>query len=138
MSKAKRPRTTVTVRLTAEEYDVLTRLCALQKTTRTAYLTRVATCQAKQELLRYAAHEYRAGRSSLSALATRTGLDVPTIMEEIARITGEEPRAVESFVSAVETLAQLHHDPAFSALAKAALAQDLPEQAPEEIGPPRL
>ena len=121
MSKEKRHRTTVTVRLTDEEYDVLTRLCDLQKTTRTAYLARVATRHAKQELLRYAADEYLAGRASLSELATRTGLDVPTIMEEIAQITGEDSRAVDSFLSAVETLSQLHHDPEFYAMAKQAI-----------------
>jgi UDP-glucose 6-dehydrogenase len=121
MSKEKRHRTTVTVRLTDEEYDVLTRLCDLQKTTRTAYLARVATRHAKQELLRYAADEYLAGRASLSELATRTGLDVPTIMEEIAQITGEDSRAVDSFLSAVETLSQLHNDPEFYAMAKKAI-----------------
>ena len=121
MSKEKRHRTTVTVRLTDEEYDVLTRLCDLQKTTRTAYLARVATRHAKQELLRYAADEYLAGRASLSELATRTGLDVPTIMEEVGQITGEDTQAVESFLSAVETLSQLHHDPEFYAMAKKAI-----------------
>jgi hypothetical protein len=100
---------------------VLTRLCDLQKTARTAYLARVATQHAKQDLLRYASDEYLAGRASLSELATRTGLDVPTIMEEIAQITGEGSRAVNSFLSAVETLSQLHDDPAFHALAKEAI-----------------
>ena len=97
MSKEKRHRTTVTVRLTDEEYDVLTRLCDLQQTTRTAYLARVATRHAKQALLSYAVDEYRAGRASLSELATRTGLDVPTIMDAVARITGESTEAVDGF-----------------------------------------
>lgn len=121
MSKEKRHRTTVTVRLTDEEYDVLTRLCDLQKTTRTAYLARIATPHAKQEMLRYAAEEYLAGRASLSELATRTGLDVPSIMEEIAQLTREGTRAVNRFLSAVETLSQLHDDPEFHAIAKEAL-----------------
>jgi hypothetical protein len=121
MSKEKRHRTTVTVRLTDEEYDVLTRLCDLKKMTRTAYLARVATRHAKQELLSYAADEYLAGRASLSELATRTGLDVPTIMEQIAQITGEDTQAVESFLSAVETLSLLHNDPEFYAMAKKAI-----------------
>ena len=97
MSKDTRPRTTVTVRLTDEEYEVLTRLCALKKTSRTAYLARLATSHAKQELLTYAAGEYLAGKASLSALATQTGVDVPTIMEEVARMQGEDTRAVEGF-----------------------------------------
>ncbi len=121
MSKEKRPRTTVTVRLTDEEYDVLTRLCALKKTSRTAYLARLATRHAKQELLTYAAGEYRAGKTSLSELATHTGLDVPTIMEEVARITGEDTRAVDGFLSAVKTLSQLHNDPEFYILARKAI-----------------
>jgi uncharacterized protein (DUF1778 family) len=124
MSKEKRYRTTVTVRLTDEEYDVLTRLCDLQQTTRTAYLARVATLHAKQDLLSYAVEEYRTGRASLSELATRTGLDVPTIMEGVARITGEDTEAVDGFLSAVETLSQLHNDPEFYAMASKAIRQN--------------
>jgi uncharacterized protein (DUF1778 family) len=123
MSKEKRQRTTVTVRLTDEEYDVLTRLCELQQTTRTAYLARVATRHAKQELLSYAADEYRAGRVSLSELATRTGLDVPTIMEEVARLTGEYTMAVDGFLAAVETLSQLHDDPELYEVASQAIRE---------------
>ena len=121
MSKDKRHRTTVTVRLTDEEYEVLTRLCALKKTSRTAYLARLAKSHAKQELLTYAAGEYLAGKASLSELATRTGVDVPSIMEEVARITGEDPRVVDGFLSAVKTLSQLHHDPELYTLAMKAL-----------------
>ena len=117
MSKEKRSRTTVTVRLTDEEYEVLTRLCALKKTSRTAYLARLATHQAKQELLIYAAQAYLEGKASLSELATQTGLDMPTIMEELARITGEDTRAVDGFLSAVKTLSQVHNDPEFYTLA---------------------
>ena len=73
---------------------------------------------AKQELRHYAADEYLAGRASLSELATRTGLDVPTVMEEITQITGEDTRGVESFLSDVETLSQLHNDPELHAIAK--------------------
>jgi hypothetical protein len=111
----------VTVRLTDEEYEVLTRLCALKKPSRTAYLARLATSHAKQELLTYAAGEYLAGKASLSELATRTGLDVPSIMEEVAQTTGEDPRVVDGFLSAVKTLSQLHHDPEFYTLARKAL-----------------
>ena len=75
----------------------------------------------KQELLTYAAGEYRAGQASLSELATLTGLDVPTIMEEIARISGEDTRAVDGFLSAVETLSRLHNDPEFLTLARKAI-----------------
>lgn len=121
MSKERRQRTTVTVRLTDEEYDVLTRLCALKKTTRTAYLARLATRHAKQELLAYAAGEYLKGEVSLSELATLTGLDVPTIMEEVARITGEDTRAVDGFLSAIEALSKLHNDPEFHTIARKAI-----------------
>ena len=123
MSKEKRHRTTVTVRLTDEEYNVLTRLCDLQQTTRTAYLARVATLQAKQELLSYATGEYRAGRASLSELATRTGLDVPTIMEAVAQMTGEDTEAVDGFLSAVKTLSQLHDNPELYEVASQAVRE---------------
>ena len=68
--------------------------------------------------------EYLAGRASLSELATRTGLDTPTIMEEIAQITGEDTQTTDSFLSAVETLSRLHNDPEFYAIAKEAI--DIP------------
>jgi hypothetical protein len=79
MKKDKSHTTTVTVRLTEEEYAVLQRLCTLKKISRTRYLARLATHHAQQELLQYAVDEYLGGRASLSELATQTGLDVPTI-----------------------------------------------------------
>ncbi len=117
MKKDKGHRTTVTVRLTDEEYEVLQRLCALKKISRTRYLAQLATCHAQQELLQYAVDEYRRGQASLSELATQTGLDVPTIMEEVARITEKDTQAVEGFLAAVQTLAQVHNDPEFYTLA---------------------
>src|SRR6266436_7324697 len=104
MKKEKHENTTVTVRLTDEEDQVLRRLCMLKKTSKTGYLARLAKEQAKQELLRYAAEEYLGGRASLSELAKKTGLDVPTIMDEVARVRGEDKRAVEGFLAAVKTL----------------------------------
>jgi hypothetical protein len=117
MKKEKREKTTVTVRLTDEEDQVLSRLCALKKTSKTGYLARVAKDQAKRELLGYAAQEYLEGGASLSELAKKTGLDVPTIMDEVASIKGEDRRAVEAFLSAVETLSKLNKDPEFYDLA---------------------
>jgi len=49
--KKRRHTTTATVRLTDEEYEVLRRLCALKKTSRTGHLARLATSQARKELL---------------------------------------------------------------------------------------
>ena len=121
MKKDKSHTTTVTVRLTDEEYAVLQRLCTLKKISRTRYLARLATHYAQQELLQYAVDEYLGGRASLSELATQTGLDVPTIMEEVARITEEDTQAVEGFLSAVQTLAQVHDDPEFYTLAVRAI-----------------
>jgi hypothetical protein len=121
MKEEKRQRTTVTVRLTDEEYEVLERLCALKKTSRTAYLARLATSHAKQELLTYATGAYLEGKASLSELAKKTGLDVPTIMDEVARVTGEDTRAVDGFLSAVKALSQLHNDPEFYNLAMKAI-----------------
>ena len=117
MKKEKHEKTTVTVRLTDEEDQVLRRLCMLKKTSKTGYLARLAKDQAKKELLNYAAGEYLEEKASLSELAKKTGLDVPTIMDEVARIKGGETRVVEAFLSAVETLSKLNKDPEFYALA---------------------
>ena len=70
--KEKHEKTTVTVRLTDEEDQVLSRLCILKKTSKTGYLARLAKEQAKRELLGYAAEEYLGGRASLSELAKKT------------------------------------------------------------------
>jgi len=121
MKKEKGHRMTVTVRLTDEEYAVLQRLCTLKKISRTRYLAQLATHHAKQELLQYAVGEYLGGRVSFSELATQTGLEVPTIMEEVTRITEEDTQAVEGFLSAVQTLAQVHNDPEFYTLAVQAI-----------------
>ncbi len=117
MKKEKHEKTTVTIRLTDEEDQVLRRLCLLKKTSKTGYLARLAKDQAKKELLNYAAGEYLEEKASLSELAKKTGLDVPTIMDEVARIQGGEKRAVEAFLSAVETLSKLNKDPEFYDLA---------------------
>ena len=117
MKKEKHEKTTVTVRLTDEEDQVLRRLCMLKKTSKTGYLARLAKDQAKKELLNYAAGEYLEEKASLSELAMKTGLDVPTIMDEVARIKGGEKRAVTAFLSAVETLAKSNRDPEFYDLA---------------------
>jgi predicted transcriptional regulator len=101
MKKEKHEKTTLTVRLTDEEDQVLRRLCMLKKTSKTGYLARLAKEQAKKELLNYAAGEYLEGTASLSELAKKTGLDVPTIMDEVTRIKGGEQRAVEAFLSAM-------------------------------------
>jgi len=123
MKKKKHEKTTLTVRLTDEEDQVLTRLCMLKKTSKTGYLARLAKDQAKRELLNYATGEYLEGKASLSELAKRTGLDVPTIMDEIARIRGGEKRAVEAFLSAVETLSKVNEDPEFYNLAVKAVRE---------------
>jgi len=117
MKEEKHEKTTVTVRLTDEEDQVLSRLCTLKKTSKTGYLARFAKEQAKEELLNYAAEEYLEEKASLSEFAKKTGLDVPTIMDEVARIKGEDKRAVEAFLAAVETLSKLNKDPEFYSLA---------------------
>ncbi len=95
----------------------------LKKTSKTGYLTRLAKDQAKRELLNYATGEYLEGKASLSELAKKTGLDVPTIMDEIARIQGGEKRAVEAFLSAVETLSKVNKEPEFYDLAVKAVRE---------------
>ena len=123
MKKEKHEKTTVTVRLTDEEDQVLSCLCTLKKTSKTGYFARLAKDQAKRELLNYAAEEYLEGKASLSELAKKTGLDVPTIMDEIARIKGGEKRTVEAFLSAVETLSKVKEDPELYNLAVKALRE---------------
>jgi len=123
MKKEKHEKTTVTVRLTDEEDQVLSRLCTLKKTSKTGYLARLAKDQAKRELLNYAAKEYLEGKASLSELAKKTALDVPTIMDEVASIKGEDKRVVEAFLSAVETLSKINKDPEFYNLAANAVRE---------------
>ena len=123
MKKEKQEKTTLTVRLTDEEDQVLRRLCMLKKTSKTGYLTRLAKDQAKRELVAYAAGEYLEGKASLSELAKRTGLDVPTIMDEVARTKGGEQRAIEAFLSAVQTLSKVKKDPEFYKLAVKAIRE---------------
>jgi hypothetical protein len=113
MKKEKHEKTTITIRLTDEEDEVLSRLCALKKRSKTGYLAQLAKERAKRELLGYAAEEYLEGRASLSELAKKTGFDVPTIMDEVARIKGEDRRAVDAFLAAVETLSKVNEDPEF-------------------------
>ena len=123
MKKEKHEKTTVTVRLTDEEDQVLRRLCMLKKTSKTGYLARLAKDRAKAELLHYAAGEYLEGKASLSELAKKTGLDVTAIMDEVAGVKGGEKRAVEAFLSAVETLSKLNKDPEFYRLAVKAVRE---------------
>jgi predicted transcriptional regulator len=122
MKKERHEKITVTVRLTDKEDQVLSRLCTLKKT-KTGYLARLAKDQARRELLDYAAGEYMGGKASLSELAKKTGLDVPTIMDEVARIKGGESRAVEAFLSAVKTLSKLNKDSDFYDLAVKAVRE---------------
>jgi hypothetical protein len=123
MRKEKRVRTTVSVRLTDEEHKALRRLCALKKTSQTGYLADLAKSQARKELVNYAVEEYRNDRASLSELARKTGLDVPSIMDEVAKVTGEDKRAVDGFLAAVKTLSELNKDMEFYRLAVKAIAE---------------
>ena len=75
----------------------------------------------KKEVLRYAVEEYSNAGASLSALAKKTGLDVPTIMDEVARVTGEDKRVVGGFLSAVKTISEVNEDPEFYRVAVEAL-----------------
>ena len=123
MKTEKKAKTTVSVRLTNEDHDALRRLCALKKTSRREYLSALAKNQLKKELLQYAVEEYSNGRASLSALAKKIGLDVPTIMDEVARVTGEDKRAVEGFLSALKTISEVNEDPEFYRVAVKALGR---------------
>jgi hypothetical protein len=119
----KKNKSTISVKLTNEDHKVLSRLCALKKTSRREYLSALAKNQLKKDLLRYAVEEYSNGRASLSALATKTGLDVPTLMEEVARVTGEDKRVIDGFLSAVKTISEVNEDPEFYRVAVKALGR---------------
>lgn len=115
---------TISIRLTPEQHAIVQQLCRLKHMSQTAYLATLATEHARQELLDYAVHAYREGRASLSALATQTGLDVPTIMEAITPTAAQDVSAREVLLAAAKSLAQAHHDPEFYALAVKALARE--------------
>ncbi len=74
MKKEKHEKTTVTIRLTEEEDQVLRRLCILKKTSKTGYLARLAKDQAKKELLNYAAGEYLEEKASFKRACQENGL----------------------------------------------------------------
>jgi uncharacterized protein (DUF1778 family) len=122
MRKPGREKATITIRLTQERHAVLKRLCSLKGMTQTGYLAALATEQATKEMKDHAVREYLSGRASLSELARRTGLDVPTIMDAIAPGEVEEKRAIEGFLKAAMRLAEVHSDPEFYELAVKAVA----------------
>ena len=123
MRNNKKEKITVTIRLTPEQHEVLQRLCGVKHTTQSAYLAYLGTEQARKELLDYAVQEYVHGRASLSELATRTGLDIPSLMKAIAAVSSEDKRGVDAFLSAAKTLSKAHNDPEFYELAVKALAR---------------
>lgn len=122
MRKAKKEKTTITIRLTDEQHDILRRLCRLKNITQSAYLAYLAAEQARKELMNYAVREYLEGRASLSELATRIGLDVPSIMNAVADASAEDKRTVDAFLAAAKTLSKAHKDPEFYEPALKALA----------------
>lgn len=123
MKRAKKGKTTITIRLTAEQHEVLERLCELKQTSKTSYLARLATDQARQDLLDYAVREYLERRASLSELAKKTVFDVPTIIDAVASVSAEDRRATDAFLSAAKALADAHADPDFYELAVRAMAR---------------
>ncbi|OGC00663.1 MAG: hypothetical protein A3G35_08005 [candidate division NC10 bacterium RIFCSPLOWO2_12_FULL_66_18] len=122
MSRTRREKATITIRLTQERHTVIKRLCVLKGMTQTGYLASLATDQARRELEEHAVREYLGGKASLSDLARKTGLDVPTIMEAVAASGAEEKRAIEGFLKAARSLADTHSDPEFYDLAVKAVA----------------
>ena len=122
MSRPRREKATITIRLTQDRHTVIKRLCSLKGMTQTGYLASLATEQARRELKEHAVREYLQGKASLSEIARKTGLDVPAIMEAITPGEVEEKRAIEGFLKAARTLAETHSDPEFYELAVKAVA----------------
>lgn len=119
----KNKKTQLSVRLTDAQNEVLERLCRLKNTTKTAYLASLAVRQAQQELLDHAVREYLEGKASLSELAKKTGLEVPTIMDAVAEVSGKDRQAREAFLAAAKSLSDVHRDPEFYELVSRALAR---------------
>lgn len=123
MKRNKKERTTISIRLTEEQHQVLRRICRLKRTTQSAYLAYLAAEQARKELLDHAVRDYLEGRSSLSKLAAETGVDIPTLMDAVAQVSGDDKRGIEAFLSAAKTLSKTHNDPEFYELALKAVAK---------------
>jgi hypothetical protein len=68
--------------------------------------------------------EYLEGHASLSELATKTGLDVPAIMDAVAAERSQNQAAQAAFLAAARSLSEAHEDPAFYDLAVKALAAE--------------
>ena len=124
MKKQKSEKTvTLSIRLKPEEHALLRKLSRLKNRTQTACLTEIAKKNAREELLSFAVNEYVTGRWSLSEAATKTGLDVPGIMDAVARVTLEDRSVLEGFLSAAKSLAKAHKDPGLYELAMRALSK---------------
>jgi hypothetical protein len=117
VKNGKKPKTTVTVRLTRDEHAVIQRICRLKKTTQTAYLATLAAEQARDELRSYAVKTYQDGEASISELVRKTGLDVTAIMDAIAAVTSSDRRPVEAFLSAARTVSKELKDDDFYRMA---------------------
>jgi len=114
---------TLSIRLKPEEHALLRRLSRLKNRTQTSCLTEIAKKNAREELLSFAVNEYVAGRWSLSEAATKTGLDMPGVMDAVARFKSEDRSALEGFLSAARSLAKAHKDPGLYELAMRALSK---------------
>ena len=123
MKRTKKERTTISIRLTTEQHETLRRVCELKQTSKTGYLTRLAIDQARLELLDYAVREYIERRASLSELARKTGIDVPTIMDAVASASARDTQATDAFLSAAKALADAHQDPDFYEVAVRAVVR---------------
>lgn len=106
-------KTTVSIRLTKDQYNLLQRICAVRHTTQSSYLAYLASDQARKELLTYAATQYVNGKASLSELSTKTGFDIPTLMETISEYSAEDKKGIDTFLAAAKELSKLYKDPGF-------------------------
>lgn len=123
MSKNKKPKTTITVRLTGEQLETVRRICRIRHTSQTAYLATLATEQARDELLAYAVAEYLEDRASISELVARTGLDVTSIMDGIAKASEGDRRVLDAFLAAAKTVSKQLKDPSFYKAALRAVSE---------------
>lgn len=113
LKNRKSSKTTISIRLTKEQHDLLRRLCMVKHTTQSSYLAYLASDQARKELLDYAVTKYMNGKASLSELATETEFDVPTLMEAVAKCSSEDKRVIDNFLVAAKELSKIYKDPDF-------------------------
>jgi uncharacterized protein (DUF1778 family) len=113
-------RTAISIRLDEVAQHQIDRAARLLNQSPAAFLRDAGAETARQVLLAWAVGRYREGAHTFSELADETGLDVETIMRATASADRDE--ALDFYLAAARTAAQLLHDDEFLRSAQAAVA----------------